>query len=74
MTEPTPLAEFSTLTMPVLYMLGDDSPESAKAVARLLLPVLPRATVKTFDGLGHMAPITHAEIINAVIAEYLRGV
>lgn len=49
MTEPTPLAEFSTLTMPALYMLGDDSPESAKAVARLLLPVLPRATVKTFE-------------------------
>jgi pimeloyl-ACP methyl ester carboxylesterase len=58
--------------MPVLYMTGGRSPESAHAVARRLVPVLPRVTELTFNDLGHMAPVTHAETINAVIANYLR--
>ena len=73
MTEPTPLADFSALTMPVLYMMGSRSPESAHAVARRMVPVLPCVTVKTLAGLGHMAPVTHAETVNGVIAEFLQG-
>jgi pimeloyl-ACP methyl ester carboxylesterase len=72
MTEPTPLAAFSALTMPVLYMIGRRSPESAQAVARRLVPALQRVTVQTLEDLGHMAPVTHAETVNAVIAEFFR--
>lgn len=72
-TEPTPLAEFGTLTMPILYMMGGRSPESAHAVARRLLPVLPYVTVKHFEGLGHMAPVTDPETVNAAIVEFLRS-
>lgn len=72
MTEPTPLAKFAALTMPVLYLTGGCSPESAQAVARRLVPVLQRVTVQTLEGLGHMAPVTHAETVNAVIAEFFR--
>ncbi|MGA8513333.1 MAG: alpha/beta hydrolase, partial [Burkholderiaceae bacterium] len=70
-TEPTPLAAFGALTMPILYLLGDQSPESAHAVARRLLPILPDAKLVTLAGLGHMAPITHPEIVNAAIAAFL---
>lgn len=69
--EPTPVQAFSALTMPILYMLGKDSPESAHAVARVLIPVLPRVQVVEFPGLGHMAPVTHPEPINAAIATFL---
>ena len=74
MTEPTPLAAFAALDMPVLYMTGGRSLESAHAVARRLVPVLPRVTVQTFDGLGHMAPVTHADTVNAAIAAFLDGI
>lgn len=73
-TEPTPLSAFTALTMPVLYLTGGRSPESAHAVARRLVPVLPRVTVRNFDKLGHMAPVTHPDMVNAAIAEFLNGV
>jgi pimeloyl-ACP methyl ester carboxylesterase len=72
MCEPTPLSDYASLAMPVLYMMGEQSPESAHAVARRLTPVLPNATVHTFAGLGHMAPITHAGKVNVAIAEFLQ--
>jgi len=72
MTEPTPLSDFAALTMPVLYMTGGRSPESAHAVARRLVPVLPNVTEVKFDDLGHMGPVTHADNVNAVIIDFLK--
>lgn len=69
--ESTPTKSFAALDMPVLYMLGESSPESAHAVARVLIPVLPRVQVVEFPGMGHMAPLTHPQAINAVIAKFL---
>lgn len=70
-TELTPARAFAALDMPVLYMLGSASPESAHAVARVLTPLLPRVRVVEFPGLGHMAPVTHPEVVNAEIARFL---
>ena len=69
--EPTSLQEFSRLRVPVLYMIGKDSPASSRAVARLLTQVLPRVEVVEFEGLGHMGPVTHAEIVNEVVCRFL---
>ncbi len=72
-TEPAPLSAFASLQMPILYLLGGRSPESAQAVARVLMPALPNARLHREAGWGHMAPITHAEAVNAQIAGFLRG-
>lgn len=72
-TEPAPSEAFATLDVPVLYMVGERSPESAHAVARVLVPVLRRAEVVRFPGLGHMAPITHPGIVNAEIVRFLEA-
>lgn len=69
--EPTPLEAFATLDVPVLLMVGKDSPASSRGVARLLTRTLPRVEVIEFDGLGHMAPITHPDVVNAAIARFL---
>jgi pimeloyl-ACP methyl ester carboxylesterase len=74
MTEPTPVQAFAALKMPVLYLLGESSTESAHAVARLLIRVLSNVRVVEFPGLGHMAPVTHPEPINAEIAKFLSEV
>jgi hypothetical protein len=52
-------------------MIGKRSPESAREVARLLIPVLPRVTVREFDDLGHMGPVTHPGQVDAAIADFL---
>ena len=72
MTEPTPLSAFASLNMPVLYMTGGRSPESVHAVARRLVPILPNVTALNFNDLGHMAPVTHADTVNAAIVDFLR--
>ena len=70
-TEPTPLAAFRALERPVLYMVGGRSTVSARGVARLLTAVLPNVQVLEFADLGHMGPITHPELVNAAVADFL---
>jgi len=69
--EPTRLAAFSGLDVPVLYMVGKESPASSRGVARLLTRTLPHVEVVEFPGLGHMGPITHPQVVNESISRFL---
>ena len=69
--EPTPLSAFGALAMPVLCMVGSDSPASSRGVTRLLATTLPNATVLQCSGLGHMAPVTHPDVVNDAIVAFL---
>ena len=69
--EPTPLQAFSELNVPVLYMIGKASPASSRGVARLLTRTLPRVEVLEFEGLAHMGPLTHPEVVNEAICRFL---
>jgi pimeloyl-ACP methyl ester carboxylesterase len=71
--EPTPLAAFARLEIPVLYMMGKDSPAASRGVGRLLTRVLPQLQLIEFEGVGHMGPITHPGLINAEIARFLES-
>ena len=74
MREPTPLAAFRTLNVPVLYMLGKRSTASAHGVAKRLIPALPQVEVVELEKLGHMGPVTHADAVNEAIEGFLRRV
>ncbi len=69
--EPTPLRAFAGLDVPVLYMIGKNSPASSRGVARILTQALPRVEIVEFEGLGHMGPVTHPEVVNVVISNFL---
>jgi pimeloyl-ACP methyl ester carboxylesterase len=69
--EPTPLAAFSKLNVPVLYMMGSESPSSSRGVGRLLRRTLPRVQVVEFNGIGHMGPVTHPGLVNDAISRFL---
>lgn len=71
LTEPTPVEAFRSLNVPILYMVGKSSPPAARGVARILTRTLPRVEVVEFEGLGHMGPVTHPEVVNPVIARFL---
>ena len=70
-TEPTLLEAFRKLDMPVLFLLGGQTTESARGGARRLVATLPRVEVLEFEELGHMGPVTHPEQVNAAIARFL---
>lgn len=69
--EATPLSVFAQLNVPVLYMTGSRSPASSLGVARLLRNTLPRAQFIEFEGLGHMGPVTHPDLVNEAIERFL---
>jgi pimeloyl-ACP methyl ester carboxylesterase len=70
-TEPTPLEAFRSLDVPVLYMVGKRSTASARGVARLLVNALPQVEVVEFENLGHMGPVTHPDLVNEAIGQFL---
>ena len=70
--EPTPLEVFGALDIPVLYMMGTDSPASSRAVGQLLVGALPQVQVVEFERMGHMGPVTHPEIVNQAITRFVR--
>jgi pimeloyl-ACP methyl ester carboxylesterase len=65
------LSAFSTLSMPVLVMSGSASPLSGRAPAALLSRTMSGARTEIFEGLGHMAPATHPDLVNAWIEQFL---
>jgi len=69
--ERTPSSALQALQVPVFLLVGKDSPASSRGVARLLAQALPNAQVMALDGVGHMGPITHPEIVNAAIETFL---
>ncbi len=71
MSETLPLSALASLDVPVLCLWGETSPESSLSVTRVLTATLPRATLAQQRGLGHMGPVTHAELVNPQIAEFL---
>lgn len=56
---------------PTLIIVGQDSRGPAKRVAQIVFEAMPQARLKTVPGTGHMAPVTHPQVINPLIAEAL---
>jgi pimeloyl-ACP methyl ester carboxylesterase len=69
--EPTPGEVFRRLGVPVLLLVGKQSPLSSRSVTRLLQRTLPKVEVMELEGCGHMAPVTHPDIVNPPIARFL---
>jgi pimeloyl-ACP methyl ester carboxylesterase len=69
--ETAPLHAFAALDVPVLCLVGSNSPASSRGVARLLAKALPRVTEVEIEGVGHMGPMTHPDRINALIERHL---
>lgn len=69
--EHTPLSAFSWIGAPVLFMMGETSPASSRAVGSLLTRALPRVQIVEFEDMGHMGPVTHPDAVNQVISRFL---
>lgn len=61
------------LRMPVRIFSGDRTRRSARRTAELVAEFTPETRLESLDGLGHMAPITNAEIVNPLIVDHLIG-
>lgn len=62
---------YATIAAPTLLLTGETSPLTERRVVERLGESLPRATVRSLPGVGHMGPISHAAIVNEAIAAHL---
>jgi pimeloyl-ACP methyl ester carboxylesterase len=64
-------AALAGLAMPLLCLHGTRSTSAALQVAALLRTLLPQGRHEALEGLGHMAPITHALAVNDRLMRFL---
>lgn len=73
-TDCVDVTRLSTLTMPIRVLSGTHSTMAAQALARLLHQTFPSSHWTELEGLGHMAPVTHATAVNKHIIAFLDSV
>jgi pimeloyl-ACP methyl ester carboxylesterase len=66
----TDRARYATITAPTLVMGGARTPLTERRTLERLAEALPHARLKLFPDMGHMGPITHADVVNAAIAAH----
>jgi pimeloyl-ACP methyl ester carboxylesterase len=62
---------FRNLTLPVLLLIGENSPESLAAPSRELAAALPNSQVAVLEGQGHIAMTTAPELFLKTVKEFL---
>jgi pimeloyl-ACP methyl ester carboxylesterase len=66
-----PASGYADLRAPMLLVGGAASPLAARRVIARLAEALPSARVETIAGAGHMGPLTHAALVNEMIAAHV---
>jgi pimeloyl-ACP methyl ester carboxylesterase len=70
-TEETTLDACTRLGVPTLILCGEHTPAPTRRITVLLEKTIPTACQQTIAGAGHMAPLTHADVVNTAIVEHL---
>jgi pimeloyl-ACP methyl ester carboxylesterase len=63
----TPATAYRAVTVPLRLVSGEHSPLAARRVVQLLGEAVPGSTVIVIPQAGHMAPLSHADQVNAEI-------
>lgn len=71
LNDPARLGDLANLDLPALVIRGGTSPLPVRRIAWHLGRTLPRVRLETIEPAGHMAPLTHAADVNALIAAHL---
>jgi pimeloyl-ACP methyl ester carboxylesterase len=69
-----PLAAYRRLRMPVHLMVGEDTLDPPREVARLLATAIPGVRVSVLGGLDHMGPVFRPEAVHAAMQPFLHSV
>lgn len=67
----TAVESLAALQMPVRLFCGATTRESTRQIASVFAEHTPRAELRWLRGLGHMAPVTHADIVNPLIVGHV---
>ena len=68
---PYTLRDYGTIRSPVCLLAGTVGRAAARRVAELLATVFPNGSLQLVADAGHMAPVTHPQLVNPRIAAHL---
>ena len=68
-----PIEICSELDIPVLAVMGMQGPAPAQRTTEIIAETVPGAKLRMVADGGHMVPVTHPAIINAMVGEFLAG-
>lgn len=71
LTEATALAGYREVRAPVLCLYGSQTRGAARQVARLLWRALGRVDLMELPGMGHLGPITHADMVSGLVQRHI---
>ena len=71
LAEPAELEDVCDIAPPTLLIQGGCTTLPSRCVCARLRVALPEASFRVVQGAGHMAPLTHREQVNALIAAYV---
>jgi pimeloyl-ACP methyl ester carboxylesterase len=72
MDDRTPASAFAQIAVPVQLVTGELSPLPARRVIERLAEAIPHARVAIIPHAGHLAPVSDAAAVNAVLLDHLR--
>lgn len=67
----TERARYATITAPTLLLGGGRTPLTERRTLERLAEALPHVQLEVFPDVGHMGPITHADLVNAAIVAHV---
>jgi pimeloyl-ACP methyl ester carboxylesterase len=70
----TPHTAYARVTAPALIITGSASTVAGRHTAAVLARTMPHARLESVEGAGHMAPLSHAHQVNALIAAHIEAV
>ena len=65
---------YAALRAPVLYLSGSETRAATLRIAELLSATLPDARHMPMAGMGHLGPVTHADVVALRIVDFVRSV
>jgi pimeloyl-ACP methyl ester carboxylesterase len=71
LSEPAEIEDVCNIALPTLLIQGGCTKLPSRCVCARLRLALPDASFRVVQGAGHMAPLTHRERVNALIAAHL---
>jgi pimeloyl-ACP methyl ester carboxylesterase len=70
----TTTGDYRSIHTPTRLIVGERTPQPARAIVDDLLDILPNAHVRELAGAGHMSPLTHPALVARLVAEHIDGV
>lgn len=68
------LAQLRRMLCPTLALMASGSPALARRLVRMIAATVPDCAMRIVSGAGHMAPVTHPQLVNPAIAAHIAEV